>query len=471
MKIKYQLLLTIVSFAIVLLIISLSFFYTDERSNQLSAEQDKTVNIGSIVGNLNSITDDYLLFQNNASLLNWHSDIAAIYGNLSALDMNDQQQGPIIHIIGLDTQEVDNAFNQTAFYLQTAPRNQSVRILPEFQIVWSNLSHNLQTLSNDSAQLSQVILDQRDAAKQSNVILIFILLSVFAFYLVLSYVINYRNTLKSLYRLQAGINIVGSGNLDYSVNVPQKNEIRDLSNSFNQMTVNLKSVTDKLQQQEHLAAIGQMARMVGHDIRNPLQAITSDMYLIESDVALLPETERKNSLQESITSIKGNLIYIGKIVDDLQDYAKSQIPHLERIVIDKVIGEVMPLVPVSPKHEISIQIDEDFPPIKADFSMMQRVLSNLVINALQAMPDGGRLTIHAFYKNSKAFIAVQDTGVGIPDKIRDRLFEPMITTKAKGQGLGLVVVKRLVEAQGGMITFESKEGKGTKFIIELSLNK
>jgi signal transduction histidine kinase len=99
--------------------------------------------------------------------------------------------------------------------------------------------------------------------------------------------------------------------------------------------------------------------------------------------------------------------------------------------------------------------------------MMKRILSNLVLNALQAMPDGGQLAIKAYQKDAELFIAVKDTGVGIPEEIKPKLFTPMMTTKSKGQGLGLAVVKRLIEAQGGTITFESEVGKGTTFIVRL----
>ena len=393
MKIKYQLFTTIISFTIVLFIISISIFYTNERVAQLSNQQDTTGNIQSTIGQLSHISNQYFLQQNDLQLLSWKLNIAAISGNLTELSIKDPQQDQIKGIIRIDIQEVDNAFNNTAFYLQSSPRNQSVRILPEFQFVWNTLSDKIQTLSTDSAQLSQLLRSQTNQAEESNIVLIVILLSVFAIYLVINYLLNYRSTLKSISELQNGIKIVGSGNLDYYVNIDKKNEIGELSNSFNRMTTNLKDLTAKLQDQEHLVAIGQMARMVGHDIRNPLQVIAGDLYLIDSDVSSLPEDETKKSLQESLRSVQDNLLYIAKIVEDLQDYAKPQKPNIQRIEIKKVIEEAMQLVPVSPNHQVVIDIEKDFPEIAADFSMMKRALTNLVNNAVQAMPNGGRLTL------------------------------------------------------------------------------
>ena len=229
-----------------------------------------------------------------------------------------------------------------------------------------------------------------------------------------------------------------------------------------------KALERQLQDKERLAAIGATAGMVGHDIRNPLQAIAGDLFLIDNDVASLSEGETKEGLQESVKSIQGNLLYIAKIVEDLQDYAKPLKPKFERIRVEKVIEEVMLLMTsVMPNHRVVIDVEEGFPEIVSDFSMLKRALTNLTQNAIQAMPDGGQLTIRANYKGTHVFICVEDTGEGIPEEVKLKLFTPMVTTKSKGQGLGLAVVKRLIEALKGTITFESQVGQGTKFIIQL----
>jgi PAS domain S-box-containing protein len=230
-----------------------------------------------------------------------------------------------------------------------------------------------------------------------------------------------------------------------------------------------KKLQKQIQDQERLAAIGTTAGMVGHDIRNPLQAIAGDLYLIDNDVASLSESVTKENLQESLRSIQGNLFYIAKIVEDLQDYARPLRPHFERIRIEKVIEDVMLLMPIEAYHEVVIAVEKGFPEFTADFSMLKRAVSNLVQNALQAMPNGGRLIIQAYRKDGHIFINVEDTGVGIAEEVKLKMFNPMVTTKSKGQGLGLAVVKRLVEALNGKITFESQVNKGTKFTISLPL--
>ena len=225
--------------------------------------------------------------------------------------------------------------------------------------------------------------------------------------------------------------------------------------------------TKQLKDAEHLAGIGETARMVGHDIRNPLQAIAGDLYLIDNDVASFPEGTTKKSLQESVKAVEDNLMYIAKIIEDLQDYAKVIRPNFEKIDFEKALSEVLLLVPIADNLQVIIDIEKNLPDCTADYSMLKRVLTNLVHNAVQAMPNGGKLTIRAYHGDSCVSFSVEDTGVGIPEEVKPKLFQPMFTTKAKGQGLGLAVVKRLVEGLNGSITFESEEGKGTKFIVQL----
>ena len=127
----------------------------------------------------------------------------------------------------------------------------------------------------------------------------------------------------------------------------------------------------------------------------------------------------------------------------------------------------MLIVPIADNLQVIIDLEEGLPEFTSDYSMLKRVLSYLVHNAVQAMPNGGKLTIRAYQTGKHMVFSVEDTGVGIPEDVKPKLFQPMFTTKAKGQGLGLTVVKRLVEALNGEITFESQEGKGTKFIVQL----
>ena len=105
----------------------------------------------------------------------------------------------------------------------------------------------------------------------------------------------------------------------------------------------------------------------------------------------------------------------------------------------------------------------------ADSAYIKRIVQNLVSNAVQAMPNGGKLTLRTYRQNNTAIFTVEDTGVGIPEEAKSRLFQPLFTTKAKGQGFGLAVCKRLIDAMNGTITYESEKGRGTKFTVRLPI--
>jgi PAS domain S-box-containing protein len=229
--------------------------------------------------------------------------------------------------------------------------------------------------------------------------------------------------------------------------------------------------TKQLKDSERLAAIGATAGMVGHDIRNPLQAITSDVYLAKTDLASIPESEEKNNVQESLVEIEKNVSYINKIVTDLQDFAKHISPKLEETDLEQIIHLVLANLKIPENVAVNHFIGKDFPKLKVDQSYLQRILTNLANNAIQAMPKGGKLTINAVQKGQKAVISVEDTGEGIPENVKSKLFTPLVTTKAMGHGFGLAAVKRFTEGMGGTVTFESEVGKGTKFIIELPVSR
>ena len=227
--------------------------------------------------------------------------------------------------------------------------------------------------------------------------------------------------------------------------------------------------TKKLRDSERLAAIGETAGMVGHDIRNPLQSITGELYLARTNLAELPDTHAKEDLNESIGYIEEQLTYVNKIVQDLQDYAKTPKPQLQETDLEKAVQDVLSSMNISETITVSTTIETGFPKINIDPLYLQRVLTNLTSNAVQAMPKGGKIAITATCKDKKILITVADTGEGIPDDVKDKLFKPLFTTKAKGQGLGLAVVKKLTEALNGKVTVESQVGKGTQFTVEFPM--
>jgi PAS domain S-box-containing protein len=229
--------------------------------------------------------------------------------------------------------------------------------------------------------------------------------------------------------------------------------------------------TEQLKNSERLAAIGATAGMVGHDIRNPLQAITSDVYLAREELSSIPESEAKKNMVESLTEIERNIDYINKIVLDLQDYARPLTPTSRETKIENLCRDVLLKINIPKNIKTSFKAEEEIQVIMTDPDLLKRIIYNLVLNAVQAMPKGGKLSIYAHNNEGGLVIEVQDTGEGILDEVKNRLFTPMFTTKSKGQGFGLAVVKRVTEALNGTVSFETELGKGTKFIIRIPLTQ
>lgn len=222
---------------------------------------------------------------------------------------------------------------------------------------------------------------------------------------------------------------------------------------------------EKLKDAERLATLGQVAGMVEHDIRNPLQTIISDVYMAISDIEQLSPSAQKTSLLEGLKEIEESTEYINRIVADLQDYAKMLKPVAKETDLEAVCNQVLSKREIPAGVDASCRIEADVKTLMTDPDLLKRILTNLVSNAVHAMPKGGKLVVHAFKDGREVVLTVKDTGVGIADDAKSKLFAPLFTTRSKGQGFGLPIVKRMTEALGGTVTLESQVGKGTTFIV------
>jgi len=290
---------------------------------------------------------------------------------------------------------------------------------------------------------------------------------------------NYGQALDIWYMLhawKAGENLIAAVATDVTAQYKAKEVLqahneqleqtqKKLEEYANQMEHLASERAKQLQEKERLAAIGATAGMVGHDIRNPLQAITSDVYLAKTDLASIPESEEKHNIQENLTEIEKNINYINKIVQDLQDYARPLNPNPGEADLKLIIEKLLQKNGIPKNVKVSFEVEDDARKFVADADYLTRILYNLVTNAVQAMPNGGKLSITGHKQANDIVIAVADTGVGIPKDIQCKMFTPMFTTKSKGQGFGLPVVKRMTESLGGTVSFESPEGKGTTFTV------
>jgi len=231
----------------------------------------------------------------------------------------------------------------------------------------------------------------------------------------------------------------------------------------------LKQVRSRLLEAERLSAIGKTTAMVGHDLRNPLQVIINTLYLARMKLELIPPQIEKPEIEQVYNNIESQVIYMDKIVTDLQDFSRPITIKKVKTNLKDLINNVFASISIPEKITVSVNNIEDVPKLVIDTHSLNRVFYNLILNAFQAMPNGGNLTIATHSTDEQVIVTVEDTCIGIPEKNMSKIFDPFFSTKAQGQGLGLSICKKFVEANGGGIEVESEEGKGTIFKVILPL--
>lgn len=228
---------------------------------------------------------------------------------------------------------------------------------------------------------------------------------------------------------------------------------------------------DQLQQEllkmDKLASVGELTSGIAHEIRNPLAGIKTTAQALSEEI---PASDHRSAY---ISKIIMEIDRLNKLLMSFFDFAKPKAPLVRVCDLKKVIEDTVYMVRDTAKGG-NIQVMEFYPTqavkISADTDMIQQVFMNILINAIQAMPVGGRMEVHLIDRNSSVQIEVSDTGKGIPENIRSRIFDPFFTTKPKGIGLGLSISYRIVKMHSGSITFTSSQ-MGTKFTVTLPKDK
>ncbi|MCD6397358.1 MAG: MCP four helix bundle domain-containing protein [Spirochaetaceae bacterium] len=223
----------------------------------------------------------------------------------------------------------------------------------------------------------------------------------------------------------------------------------------------LKRIEEQLVRKENLVTLGQLAGGVGHELRNPLGVMSNAVYYLK---AILPEADE--TVKEYLEIISGELHKSESIVSDILDLSRTRPAERKETDLSELADTIMKKQ-LSRNVKVNTEIPRDLPPVFIDPAQIDQVLDNLVTNACQAMPDGGKLTISARVENKKISLSISDTGCGISNENIKKLFEPLFTTKARGIGLGLTLSKNLVEINGGSLEVKSKEGVGSTFTVIL----
>jgi len=288
---------------------------------------------------------------------------------------------------------------------------------------------------------------------------------------------------------------IASGNLEYTLKIDSKDEIGELANSFNRMTKDLEKAQEELKewsrvlekrveertqelkktqeqliQSEKLASLGKLAAGIAHEINNPLTGILTYSSL------LLKENKDNPQVKEDLEVIVNETTRCRKIVKGLVEFARQTEPSKTPADINKVVEETLPLLEHQAIfHNISVvkKLKENLPTVMADLDQIRQVFVNIILNAAEAMSQGGTLTIETNLDSEKNFLKVSfsDTGCGISEENLPKIFDPFFTTKksGKGTGLGLSVSYGIIQRHNGFLEVKSQLGKGSTFTVKLPL--
>src|SRR5438067_2144650 len=289
--------------------------------------------------------------------------------------------------------------------------------------------------------------------------------------LIVSFWISARIT-RPVEKLAEGAREVAIGRWDTRIEVRGSDEVGQLAIAFNDMTRTLASQKERLLQTERVAAWRELARRLAHELRNPL-------FPMQITVENLQKARRLDARQflevfnESTATLKAELANLNTIVSRFSDFSKMPAPKFVRVNVNEVLRNAVrlfePQFNAVGKPTITQEpfLTEPLPEIDADPDLLHRAFQNLVLNAMDAMPAGGMLTLRTAEHDGNVRIEVADTGKGLTPEECSRLFTPYYTTKQMGTGLGLAIIQSVVSDHHGSISVTSEEGRGTTFRIDL----
>ncbi|HVO80282.1 MAG TPA: ATP-binding protein [Terriglobales bacterium] len=273
-------------------------------------------------------------------------------------------------------------------------------------------------------------------------------------------------------QLAAAAREVAAGNWNTRVEVSTSDELGELAESFNRMTGELLDQKERLVQAERVAAWRELARRLAHELKNPLFPL---QLTVENLIRARQQTPEQfeEVLRESSSTLLAEISNLKAIISRFSEFSKMPQPQFRRVQLNDVVANVARLfqaqlhAPDRAAIDCQLQLAEPMDSVVADPELLHRAISNLVLNAMDAMPQGGTLRLRTHQQDDRAFLEVSDTGSGLTPEECERLFTPYYTSKPHGTGLGLAIVQSVVSDHGGRINVQSQAGRGTTFVIEL----
>ena len=267
---------------------------------------------------------------------------------------------------------------------------------------------------------------------------------------------------------------VAAGNWNTRVAVDSSDELGALAESFNRMTGELLQQRERLVQAERVAAWRELARRLAHELKNPLFPLQLTVENLVRARQQSPE-QFEEIFPESSSTLLAEIANLKTIISRFSEFSRMPQPQFQRVQLNDVVQNVTRLLQAqlqSVEHPVACRLElaEDLAPIAADPELLHRAFSNLALNAMDAMPEGGTLTLRTRPSGDRVTVEIADTGTGLTAEECERLFTPYYTSKAHGTGLGLAIVQSIVSDHGGRISVRSQLGQGTTFMIELPGN-
>ncbi|HEY2017241.1 MAG TPA: ATP-binding protein, partial [Bryobacteraceae bacterium] len=263
---------------------------------------------------------------------------------------------------------------------------------------------------------------------------------------------------------------VAAGNWDVTVEAASRDEIGQLARAFNRMTRELVDQRERLLQSERVAAWRELARRLAHELKNPLFPLQITVENMQRARDSYPD-QFDEVFREGTATLLAELSTLKQIIGRFSDFAKMPAPEMQSVNFNVLAAEALKFFePQLAKAQIRAQAEFDsrLPYVQADPEQMTRVLRNLILNAIDAMPEGGTLTVRTAAAGNGVHLEVSDTGQGLTPEECQRLFTPYYTTKTHGTGLGLAIVQSVISDHKGRISVESAPGKGATFRIEFA---
>lgn len=264
---------------------------------------------------------------------------------------------------------------------------------------------------------------------------------------------------------------VAAGNWNSRVEIAGHDEVSQLADAFNSMTAELLTQKERLVQTERVAAWRELARRLAHELKNPLFPL---QLTVENLIRARTQTPQEfdEVFGESARTLLAEISNLKAIIGRFSEFSKMPQPQLQAVQISEILRNVAQLfhaqltAPGRPPIECKLDLDENMGAVAADPELLHRAFSNLVLNAMDAMPNGGTLTLRSRRSDGRGIAEVSDTGTGLTREECERIFTPYYTSKQHGTGLGLAIVQSVVSDHGGRISVQSEPGRGTTFVIE-----